>query len=235
MKRTSSEFKRLAKGSLLGRYGLPVGVCLLANLILLAINSGITVLFPTTNTLSWILYVIAAFIVQLLSAVLLVGPSVVLLDMSRGGQGRLGDLFYSFRHQPDRILLSQFLIGLMEIACMVPAIVVSLLSDSLHLPVLLILSALFLVLGIAGIVWITLNYSLVLYLYIDCPQKSVRQLMRESKMLMHGNRGRYFYLKLSFVGLYLLSMVSCFLGMLWLNPYMEMTTLQFYREVIGEI
>ncbi len=59
--------------------------------------------------------------------------------------------------------------------------------------------------------------------------------MRESQELMRGNKGRYFYLIISFFGLLLLSVFTCYIGLLWLAPYMEMTQLLFYRDLIGEL
>lgn len=235
MKRTSSELKRLAKGSLLGRYGLPIGAFLLSYAILMGINLILTFAFPVDTLFSAVLYFIASFISELLGMVLLAGVSVILLDMSRGGIGQFGDLFYGFRHQPDRILLSQFLIELVRIACILPGTVIVTFSVLQNIVLLMPVGILLFLGGLALGIIFSLNYSLVIPLYIDCPEKGVFQLMRESKMLMHGNRGRFFYLQLSFIGIYLLAALTCFIGLLWVSPYMEMTTLMFYREVIEEI
>ena len=72
-------------------------------------------------------------------------------------------------------------------------------------------------------------------LYLDAPEKGVIQLMRESRQLMKGNRVRFFYLQISFFGLILLSLLTCYIGMLWLIPYMQMTSVLFYRNVQQEI
>ena len=52
---------------------------------------------------------------------------------------------------------------------------------------------------------------------------------------MAGNRGRYFYLQVSFAGLSLLSVLSCGIGFLWVLPYMQTANALFYRNLIGEI
>lgn len=235
MRRTSSELKRLAKGSLLGRYGLPIGAFVLSIAILMGINLVLAFVFPMRTVLSTVMYFIASFISELLGMVLLTGVSVILLDMSRGGVGQFGDLFYGFRHQPDRILLSQLLIELISIVCILPGIVIMAVSILLDMILLMPVGILLFFGGLVLGIIVSLDYSLVIPLYIDCPEKGVFQLLRESKMLMHGNRGRLFYLQLSFIGISLLAALSCFIGLLWVAPYMEMTTLMFYREVIGEI
>lgn len=111
-------------------------------------------------------------------------------------------------------------------------LVLGLLTKSVLLSVLAILAFLA---GTVFAVILELSYSQVFYLYLDAPEKGVLQLMRESRALMKGNKGRYFYLQLSFIGLVLLSVLTCFIGMLWLVPYMEMTTILFYRNLTGEV
>ena len=40
---------------------------------------------------------------------------------------------------------------------------------------------------------------------------------------MQGNKGRLFYLQLSFIGMYLLALFSLGLAMFWVYPYTRMT------------
>ena len=58
--------------------------------------------------------------------------------------------------------------------------------------------------------------------------------MQQSKELMKGNRIRYFYLLISFFGISLLGVVSLGIGFLWIVPYMIMTEVEFYRDLIHE-
>ena len=51
---------------------------------------------------------------------------------------------------------------------------------------------------------------------------------------MKGNRIRYFYLLISFFGISLLGVVSLGIGFLWIVPYMSMTEVEFYRDLINE-
>ena len=52
---------------------------------------------------------------------------------------------------------------------------------------------------------------------------------------MSGNKGRLFYIQLSFFGLALLAVLSCGIGLLWLMPYMLTTEVFFYLDVCGEL
>ena len=88
---------------------------------------------------------------------------------------------------------------------------------------------------VIGSVVIRLDFALVTPLYIDNPQTSAIDLLRESHDLMQGNRLRYFVLELSFIPIMLLAVIACFVGLLWALPYAQMTLLEFYRELVGEI
>lgn len=235
MKRTSFQLKQIAKNALIGRYGLPIGVYLLSSVITLAVATFVSNIFQLNSIVSVIIYFIVTLIVELLSSVLLTGLTAILLDMSRGGAGQFGDLFYGFKHQTDHILLAIFVKTILTNLCMLPSVIIYYLAAYRELPILFMIAAILTVAGIIPCVLISLAYALIVPLYIDCPEKSASELLRESRMLMTGNKGRCLYLELSFIGLYILGIFSCFIGFLWIMPYVEMTHVQFYRDIIREI
>ena len=93
---------------------------------------------------------------------------------------------------------------------------------------MLLLVSLFLLLKL------TFDYSQIFLLYLDNPYLSCKEIMQQSKELMKGNRIRYFYLLISFFGISLLGVVSLGIGFLWITPYMSMTEVEFYRDLINE-
>lgn len=234
-KKSSSELKDLAKGRLIGHYAIPMGGFVISVLITFLVLMVLEFMFRLNSYESIALYSIASFIVSLLLSVLLVGNQVIILKLSRGIPAGIQDLFYGFSHQPDRVILLSLLLSLIAIGCLLPGGI--LLFASFHLESLL-LAALGILVLLGGIVVayvLTLSYSQVMYIYIENPDMRVFDIMRESKRMMTGNKGRYFYLMLSFIGLELLSVLSCYIGLLWLNPYMETTNAFFYLNLKGEV
>ena len=49
--------------------------------------------------------------------------------------------------------------------------------------------------------------------------------------MMRGNKFRYFYMLLSFLGYWLLILLSFGIAMLWVVPYQTMTTVDFYYDL----
>ena len=59
-------------------------------------------------------------------------------------------------------------------------------------------------LQLIGIVVYSLYFKMAGYLLVEDPERTVISCLRESAALMKGNKGRLFYLDLSFIGMYLL-------------------------------
>lgn len=83
---------------------------------------------------------------------------------------------------------------------------------------------------IPGIVW-SYRYSLVPYLLAEDPQMDYRRAMELSRTLMHGEKINLFILQLSFIGWHLLCLVTLSVGYIFLNPYIEATTAEFYAAM----
>ena len=83
---------------------------------------------------------------------------------------------------------------------------------------------------ITGII-MTLSYSMIYFVILDNPEISVTEALEKSKDIMEGHKFDYFVLNLSFVGLYILSYFTLGLLLLWLAPYIMVTTANFYNEI----
>ena len=78
---------------------------------------------------------------------------------------------------------------------------------------------------------ISLFFRQAVYILVEDRDKKVFSSLAESVRLMRGNKGRYFYLSLSFIGIYLLSFCTLGLGYLWAMPYMYCTYIYFYLDI----
>lgn len=76
-----------------------------------------------------------------------------------------------------------------------------------------------------------LAYSISAYILEENPEMSPKEAMELSQRLMKGNKWRYFCLQMSFIGWIVLSIISCGIGILWLNPYMNAATIVFFNEI----
>ncbi len=86
---------------------------------------------------------------------------------------------------------------------------------------------------IPGIV-MSYSYAMRNYVMAEHPELNAREVLRESKRIMKGNRFRLFCLEMSFIGWALLSILTLGVGFLWFVPYQQAAIATFYREVSAE-
>lgn len=79
-----------------------------------------------------------------------------------------------------------------------------------------------------------LYYSLSNYIAIDNTEITAKEAVEKSESLMQGNRGEFFLLVLSFIGWEILSLFTLGIGFLWLVPYMEISLVIYYENLVGK-
>jgi len=119
-------------------------------------------------------------------------------------------------------------------------------AAGLYLLMMLFVFLWMLLLIIPGII-AALSYSLVFFLMSDNPNIGIMEAIKKSKKMMYGYKWKLFCLGLRFLGWLLLPIlflmfaftgflpsivnVLCFLGLLWIAPYMQVSYVKFYEDV----
>ncbi|MBQ8254533.1 MAG: DUF975 family protein [Clostridia bacterium] len=88
-------------------------------------------------------------------------------------------------------------------------------------------SLLFVVPGIVK----ALAYSQAPYIIAENPNMPAMEALRQSERMMKGRKTEYFVLNLSFIGWALLAIPTLGLLYIWLEPYMQMTMINFYSDL----
>lgn len=90
---------------------------------------------------------------------------------------------------------------------------------------------------IASLIYVIVKgylYSLSYYLLNDNPNMTGKEVVETSEKLMRGNRWRFFWLSLTFIGWSILAGFTFGIGMLWLMPYIMVAFVCFYEELAGK-
>ena len=245
---SSVSLKSLAKGQLLGKYGTVVGILLLQLLCTAPINLAISTLIGTNSLFSIILYSIAQFLFGLFTGYFFAGQNYVYLKIACNQMPMVSDLFYFFREDASKVLYIQVILSGVSTLCSLPSLIaghyvnlsmLELASGTLatdDLPIngpLFLTYAVFYVAGSAINIYVRyILFSQIFYLMLDFPDYPAPQLLKMSMQLIKGSRARCFYLIVSFVPLLLLSVFSCGIALLWIQPYMQATYANFYLDLI---
>ena len=75
------------------------------------------------------------------------------------------------------------------------------------------------------------SYALTPFLLVDCPELTPLQCIKLSNKMMKGHKFDLFYLYLSFIGWFLLGLLTLCIGYLWLAPYVQTSVASFYEDV----
>ncbi|MCD8300818.1 MAG: DUF975 family protein [Clostridiales bacterium] len=230
------QIKNIARHNLLGHYRCAIGA-----LILVGIASIIASYFAslmTAGRVGSLLVGIVGYILFLIVGILTqVGYEYVQLRLARGQQAIARDVFLVFRNHPGRFIGYEILVIVVCLICIAPGIIVMVLASIR--PVLVgranipaFIGVALLIVGV--IIWIViyLSWSMAVYCLLDQENLKVMDGIRNSRVLMRGNRGRLFVLELSFIGWVLFSVLTFFIGMLWIIPYIKQSLACFYISLL---
>lgn len=73
------------------------------------------------------------------------------------------------------------------------------------------------------------EYLMVPYILAENPDIHYKEAMAQSKDMMYGFKMEAFVLSLSFIGWMILASLTCGIGVIFLNPYIEATYAEFYE------
>ena len=78
-------------------------------------------------------------------------------------------------------------------------------------------------------------YAMTPYILVDNPELSPNEARLKSIEIMRGHKWKYFGLQLSFIGWFLLCILSLGIGFIWLIPYVRTSYAAFYLNLKEEL
>lgn len=177
--------------------------------------NGLAMVGMVLNVLIYICVIIAAIALDF-------GFSDACIKLRSGEVTGAGAVFGKFQMLP-RILMYCLLLAVIAL----PYIVVEILATAF--PGIAI-ECLSFVLMIAYI-YIILRLSMGMFILLENPYTPAWTALKQSWYIMKEQCFRFFVLNLSFLGWAFLATLSLGIGMFWLQPYMNMTTVNFYYNL----
>jgi uncharacterized membrane protein len=232
--KSSAELKALAREQLKGKYGVPMGAFVITMLISFAASLITSLFVNESSTTSLIINYLISFIISLLTAVLSMGLIKFFINFCRNEKYQISDIFWGFRNHPDKAIVATLLLTLIYVAILIPGtalFVAYAIMDNVFVFVVALIAT---IVGLVVMIVLSLMYSLIYYILADVEGISAIEALRTSRSMMKGNKGRLFYLGISFIGWYLLAILSCGIALLWIEPYAMCATTYFYMDLKGE-
>lgn len=237
--RSIRDLKLLAKKAMKGNTGWLV-LAMVAYSILGFAGSLLTdMFFPGTEISSMILSQAFYFILTLLFGVFYAGVRYMYLKVARGQEYSMEDLIYFYKNNPDHVIVGTLVLAGIALAVAIPINIYT-----YHMEVgttveeqmnWALQTVAFMLLATVLTELFTLPFEMIYCLMADQPGMSGIEAIKGSVRLLRGKLGKLLLLKISFIPIMLLSVFTLYLSLLWIVPYMEMTTVMFYRDLLGEL
>lgn len=237
--RSTRELKYMAKAAMRGKTGWLILVMLTEVLLNFAVGTLTDTFFGGSSMLDLIIGQVFSFILSLVFCVVSAGASYIYVNVARGRECSVSDLFFFFRNHPDNVIIASFILSLISLLTSLPSAFyvfgteigntveaqMSWASGYLAVTVLcMVLNVIF-----------SLPFSMAYYVLADDPELRGMQALKISIGLMKGRKWRYLRLLLSFVPMMVLSAFTLYLALLWVLPYLELSIAEFYRDAVGEL
>lgn len=241
---TFSELKRQAQKSLLGHYKTPCYAFLLTVLLTLLLTLGLEAVSGGTAAISgetaaisgfrpvqYAIYYLASFFIGILAVLLQCGLCKIHLNIAAGQPVSNKDLFHAFRFNSDRMILASIRFVLVWLFCALPAGIYNIYlvytgneSTAGKFIYCLLWGA-----GFIVSLFYFLTFAFVFFLLLENPDMAVHDAFVKSRSLMKGYKWKLFLLTLSFIGWFLLGILSLFAGFIWIMPYIMQTYVNLYK------
>ena len=233
------ELKRYAKQAMSGKYGTIILAFVAVQALSLIGGMVSSSLFPGTETIDIVMGYAFSFILTLLINVISAGLNYMYLNIARERSYSLNDLIYFYKNHPDRVLIATFFLAVLNFLTMLPYTIygnTAEIGDTIESQIAwLYTSILLMLVGVLVFQVLVIPLEMTYFILADKPDIKGTEALKESIEMMHGNFGRYLMLKISFIPLMFLSVFTFYIALLWILPYMEMTEVMFYRDLLGEL
>lgn len=230
-KKTSIMLKDMAKQQLLGNYQTVILAYFIMDLIISLPLQMLQKMLNLNTTGGALIYMAATVIISLISAVFNLGQCNLYLKLARGIGCKVSDMWYGFSNYADKAIIAQLIIMIKSFVTGIPFIILAGIAATTKNYYVLPFAGVACVFFMIASAYIQLTYSQVSYLMIDHPELSATELLAESARIMKGHKLRFFYLQVSFIGMWLLGLISLYVGFFWIMPYMSMTKADFYEDL----
>ena len=241
-----NEIKAYAREQLLSHMWTAVFFTLL-HIMLTNLCSCCLMIYPGGGSiLELLIYEATTLMIHLFTGLLQMGVAYFYLNVTTGKcQPTMYDLFYAFRHSPDKALKVSLMLSLMHLVCTLPYVIYTLFFMptftmeqlmNLEPAALECLGIAYITLGMGELLYflICLLFEPVYFMLVDMPSLTATKAMKMSIWLMKGSKIRLLGLKLSFLPLQFVSLLTFGIGNLWVTPYMNASAAYFYTDLSGK-
>lgn len=188
--------------------------------------------FRLQPEIQYVLAYIFDCIEEIFSVVLEIGARLCFLNVACGRKCNVSDVFHGFSYQPGKSFQIAFIYMLLRQLYHLPKEILRfmILKDAAFPLICVMMMIFFIGSAVAFIMYFSVSQTL--FLLLDFPGYSAGELFKMSIRIMEGHKGRFLYIQTSFLPLLMLNVLTLNIGSLWLTPYITMTDVFFFLNLM---
>ncbi len=232
---SSRQLKASAKARLTPVFSIVAGATAIYYGFSFFLNISVSTV-PVLPDSFWVnfLIILLQYFIAFFAGILGAGYQYLFLKLYCGRPISSGDVFYAFKQQLRTAATLSAIMATISVLSMIPFTVFSCIYavtlDNMDLAgAFFCLTPAVILTTLADLI-----YSQIYYLMLDFPSFTAKELFRRSRLLMRGHKGRLFYIIVSFIPLYLLGILTCGIGLLWVLPYIQAVKTEFYLDLVSK-
>ena len=227
-----SALKAITREQLLGNYGKLGGYVMLY----LMLQFTVAQVLMMISMRNMVVQLIVGLIQAVFSNIFVVGMYRVCMLTIREEKISLGEFFYVFRHDPDKVVIVSALMWLISTLVTLPLMIPEKAAESVGIGngALILVKCLLLCAAIVLYIYVSILIALWIMLYLDRPEYSAGEILMTSVNIMRNHKLRYFYLLFNQLGFWCLIILTATIGAFWLMPFICVLNINFYEDVKGE-
>lgn len=226
------ELKYRAKNHLTGRFGIVINAIVTVQLIVSGISILVNIACDQSTNVGQIIYFAIQLLITALIGVFTSGQCYLYLNLCCARPVDPSMIYYGFKNQADKAVFLQLMQFLLFLAPTVPGFSVIVIGLVTNQMIVIQIGEILVFASTIGTMYLALCVSQTFYLLHDFPNYSVKELLLFSNKIMKGYKWKLFLLLLSFVPLLLAAILSLGIGLLWVEPYMNTATTEFFLELM---
>ncbi len=241
-----SQLKDHARDKMAGQYGNAILMSICEGLITFSLTFAVSMIFTMISTIQilmggsgesslaeFLLLTLCTTICSVFTGIFRTGTTLFYLNLSCGRPATISNLFYGYKYMFKKSLTISAVVILLNAVCSLPyEICYFLMGKSTDKVPLALLCIAFIIIGMCVYLPIAFGLSQSFYLLLDFPQYSASEIMKLSFRIMKGHKWELFCLRLSFIPMYLLGLLSFGIGNLWVKAYQSMTCSLYFLDLM---
>ncbi|MCR5278400.1 MAG: DUF975 family protein [Lachnospiraceae bacterium] len=233
--RTLRDLKGIARGQLIGRYGVAIPAVLLIaaiQFVVILMSEGGS---PAGSVSAYLLRYAISLIIDLLTGILFYGRAYFFLKAARcSAELSVKDVFTGFKSNMDKAIILQAPFTALAFLCTLPVVLMNLgliPSPFVNFRFTLILMNL---IQVVVILVADLYLGLSFYILADSPDMDALSALKESVRLMEGRKLKLAIMCLSLIPLMIGAAMGLMIGLLWFDAFFRTLMADFYLDAKGE-